>query len=283
MNEKLLGFVGGLVTAVFGVLLERWFRKRDRDRRGRHLLQGARPSGGLLLTSLPLSANARQELEESEFIGKGETAVALSRLLDQAGDGTARKTAKESRFGLRAICGFKGNFAVSYYRRNFAELRTVQRIFSFESILDEINDRTKRGSSALDGLKLHLDKGETQDCEVEVVLIKKGHRIAEIDGAHMAPPSSFGLAILMTDGGAPKHAVVHWEMAVDSLRDLVSIEGVIVDSGQEELLKLLVTIHSTISNSDVVVSSSTSAGRTVIQDAITELEGLARTAGKLGP
>lgn len=200
--------------------------------------------GDIVFAWMELSPKARKKLGQSQLIKCGETRGYLLDLVDQA----------ESNCALRAICGYKGDYSTLYYRLNFKKFKSISRIFSYEVMLEEI--KTKRESYSLQGLRLHLNETETTAVEdLTVFLIPKGKRIKDLGKRNFNPPSSFGLAILIDKSNLPKKAVVHWEIDAEPLRHLIDVEGVVIDSGQTELLNELVKLHQSIANSDPVVSS----------------------------
>jgi hypothetical protein len=211
-----------------------------------------------VLQPLPLSKAARKKLGRSDFIRVGGTRHALMRLVESA-------TATDS---ILAICGNKGDYSKEYYQKNFEKCRAVKRIFSYEAIHSEITGEQVR--FALDGLKDHLKMKDSPDCSIEAHLIPKGVPIGKLAGRTFNPPLSFGIAILQDGKGSPKMAVVHWEMDAIGLKDLLAIEGVIIDARQQELLKELVKLHESIAGSHTVLSSKRDSQ--LIDAAIDELE-----------
>jgi hypothetical protein len=102
---------------------------------------------------------------------------------------------------------------------------------------------------------MHVQETKKNRCEVEVALIPKGKFIRDIGAGSFDPPLSFGLAILLDGNDSPTKAIIHWEVGAQALRHLISIEGIIIDSGQSELLDKLVRLHAKIAGSDLVISS----------------------------
>lgn len=199
--------------------------------------------GHAVLKWLVLSKSAREKLAGSQFIRIGGTRYALMTLVNSA----------KRDDSILAICGYKGDYSTAYYQKNFEKCKAVSRVFSYEAILSEINDKQVR--YALDGLKLHLDETAIACCDVEVFLIPKETYIKHLGGGSFDPPLSFGLTILLDGSNLPRKAVVHWEIGAEPLKHLIDIEGVIIDGGQEELLNELLKLHEAIARSDFVLSS----------------------------
>lgn len=190
-----------------------------------------------------LSPGASEKLARSQLIRIGKTKEALTALVKSA-------TKSDS---ILAICGYKGDYSSAYYQENFKKCKAVSRVFSYEAIRSEITVKKQR--YALDGLKMHLDKGETGDCNVEVILIQENEYIRNLGGHTFDPPLSFGLTILRDENESPRQAIVHWEMDAEPLRDLIAIEGVIIEQGQKEVLDELVGLWKAIADSNHVSSS----------------------------
>jgi hypothetical protein len=128
---------------------------------------------------------------------------------------------------------------------------------------------------------MHVEETKKNRCEVEVALIPKGKLIRDIGSGSFDPPLSLGLAILFDGNYSPTKAIIHWEVGAQALRHLISIEGIIVDSGQSELLEKLVKLHAKIAGSDLVTSSPEDAEP--IAEALDELQKLwARTVLRQG-
>jgi hypothetical protein len=140
-----------------------------------------------------------------------------------------------------------------YYQQNFKKCKAVSRVFSYQAVHSEITEKNVR--HALDGLKMHLNGIVTAGCDVEVILVPKDKFIKDLGGRNFDPPLSFGLAILLDGNELPKQAVVHWEMDAEPLKHLIAIEGVIIDDGQQEMLRKLVGLWEAIARSDNVLSS----------------------------
>ena len=102
---------------------------------------------------------------------------------------------------------------------------------------------------------MHLNEENTHGCDVEVFVVPRGKRIKDVRGVDFDPPFSFGLAILRDGNDSPKMAVVHWEMDAEPLKDLLAIEGIVIDEGQKEVLSELVKLHESIAGSNTVLSS----------------------------
>jgi hypothetical protein len=207
--------------------------------------EGSGPVGEAVFNWMKLTKGARDKLARSQFIRAGGTKDALMTLVKSA----------RSNYSILAICGYKGDFSRVYYKENFKKCKAVRRVFSYEAIRSEIT--VKKVSHALDGLKMHLNARATKGCEVEVILIPKDLFIKDLGSRNFNPPLSFGLAILRDGRESPKKAVVHWEMDARLFRDLIAIEGVIIDGGQKEVLGKLVKLWEEIARSDDVPSSKT--------------------------
>ena len=205
--------------------------------------KGPGPVGATFFNWLDLSDPARKKLGQSQLITIGETGDALTNLVESA----------KNTDSILAICGYKEDYATEYYKQNFLRCRFVKRVFSYEAMYSEIDEKCER--SGLDGLILHRDTQETTGCDVEVIVIPKGKRIKDLAGGNFDPPLSFGLTIRLDEKDSPSTAVVHWEMGAKPLKDLMDIEGVIIDAGQDELLNKLVRLHKRIASSNLVLSS----------------------------
>ena len=217
------------------------------------IAKGSGPFGKAVFNWMKdLSDSARGKLEQSQFIKIGKTSQALRNLVK-----AAKKTDS-----ILAICGYKGSYSTAYYKTNFKKCRAVKRIFSYEAIRNEIT--SKNEFYALKGLRLHLNKKATTDCDVEVLLIPKKKLIRNLLGDSFDPPFSFGLAILVDQNEFPRMAVVHWEMGAEPLKHLIDIEGVIIDGGQDELLHELVQLHEEIADSNPVLSSKRAQKNAII-------------------
>ena len=237
--SSVLSFVGGVITALTPHLYKEYRHRKDQ----KEAPGGSGPLSTALLSWLELSAKARKKLASSRFIQVDGTRDALFDLVESAHRNSS----------LLAICGTKGDFSGDYYRKNFENCRAVKRVFGYEAIRGEIEE--KRAPYALNGLKLHIDRLDDDRCEVEVALIPKGKLIRDIGAGSFDPPLSFGLAILLDGNDSPREAIIHWEVGAKALRHLISIEGIIVDGKQSELLDKLVKLHGKIAGSDLVISS----------------------------
>lgn len=205
----------------------------------------SRHVGEAVFKWMDLSPSAREKLARSQLINGGGTKKALMTLVKSANRNDS----------ILAICGYKGDYSNAYYKANFRKCKTVSRVFSYEAIRSEIT--LKRVRHALDGLKLHLDKLDkkpTGRCKVEVRFIPKDRFIRDLGGCYFDPPMSFGLTILR-GGNKLKKAIVHWEMDAQLLRDLMAIEGIIIDEGQQDVLRELVNLWEDLADSDDVLSS----------------------------
>ena len=271
MNVALivLNSIGALIV---GVVLDRTFASV-----ARRVREGWAPAGLAPLRNLifprraALDERARHRLAESIFVGTGETPKALFRLMDRASpSGQASPTVNPVTHELRAICGFKGNYSDEYYRSNFTRCRKVVRVFSYEAIKAEF--RAKGEHYALDGLKLHLSPPPGTQCEIQVCLIKPGKRINDACGESFDPPHSFGLAMLLDQDGSAVEAVSHWEIEVAGLKDVLSIEGIVLGPRQAATLDDLLSLHSTIVKSNVVWCSRDPQHRKSNEDAVKQLE-----------
>src|SRR5687767_8957952 len=217
------------------------------------LTKGSGPFGKAVFNWMKdLSDAAREKLEQSQFIKIGKTREALTNLVDSA----------EKTDSILAICGYKGDYATDYYKKNFKNCKAVKRVFSYEAIFSEL--RTKKVPYALLGLKLHLDKKATAGCDVEVLLIPKRKYIRHLAGGNFDPPLSFGLTVLLSEDKVPRKAIVHWEMGAEPLKHLIDIEGVIIDGGQDELLHELKQLHRGIATSNFVLSTKRRQKKAII-------------------
>jgi hypothetical protein len=228
-------------------------------------IKGSGHVGKAVFKWMNLSKGAQKKLARSQFIGTGETGHALMTLVN-----SAKKTDS-----ILAICGYKGGFSEAYYKKNFENCRVVSRAFSYEAIRSEIT--VKKVRYALDGLIMHLDKKETYPCDVEVKLIEENKFIKDVEFCNFDPPLSFGLAILRDGNDMPKKAVVHWEVDAKPLKDLIDIEGVIIDDGQEEVLGKLVKLREAIDHSRFVKSSKKDKEKDRVTDLCAELEKIAKS------
>lgn len=230
----------------------------------------SRHVGEAVFKWMDLSPGAREKLARSQLIRIGGTRKALMGLV---------KSAKRDD-SIRAICGYKESYSNAYYRANFKKCKAISRIFSYEAIRSEI--ATKKVRHALDGLKLHLAKIEKKPprgCHVEVLFIPKDKFIKDLGDRNFDPPMSFGLTILR-NGKKLKRAVAHWEMDAQLLRDLMAIEGIIIDEGQQEVLRELVSLWSAVAASNDVLSSKKSkTARNRIEAFCAELEEIAVQTG----
>lgn len=208
-------------------------------------IKGAGYFGEAVFSWMDLSKTARKKLGRSKFIKIGATRHALFNLVESA----------KGNYSMLAICGYKGDYSRQYYELNFEKCKAVKRVFSFKAIRNEFEKEPKPGCFALEGLKMHRDNRATADCDVEVFLIPEAIHIRDLGARNFNPPFSFGLAILRDGNDSPRGAVVHWEIDAETLKDLIAIEGVIVDSEQDELLTELAKLHESIAGSDVVLSS----------------------------
>ena len=218
---------------------------------------------------MDLSPGARKKLARSQFVRIGGTKEALMTLVK-----SAKKTDS-----ILAICGYKGDFASVYYKENFKRCKAVSRVFSYEAIRSEME--VKNVPYALDGLKMHLRKKKIDGCKVEVIVIPKGQFIRDLGGSNFDPPLSFGLAILLDKNGnkSPRKAVLHWESDARRLRDLIAIEGVIIDDSQEDVLRILVDLWEDIALSNQVLSSKKKQDKKIITALCAELEEIAVRLG----
>jgi hypothetical protein len=221
-------------------------------------IPGSGPFGESVFNWIDLSDPARKKLGKSQFIKIGKTREALMNLVDSA----------KKNHSILAICGYKGDYSTDYYKENFKKCKAVKRVFSYEAMCSEILKKKVR--YALDGLKLHRNKKATADCDVEVFLIPKKKYIKHLGGGNFDPPLSFGLTILLDGNNSPRNAVVHWEVGAELLKDLMDIEGVIIDGEQEELLNELVNLHEAIAGSYFV--SSSKKDKDTVTALCTELE-----------
>lgn len=220
--------------------------------------------GEAVLKWMDLSPGARKKLARSQFVRIGGTPDALMTLVK-----SAKKTDS-----ILAICGYKGDFSKAYYRENFKRCKAVSRIFSYEAIRSEIE--VKNVPYALDGLKMHRKK-KIDGCKIEVIVIPEGQFIRDLGGSNFDPPLSFGLAILLDKNGNkfPRKAVLHWESDAIRLRDLIAIEGIIIDESQEDMLRKLVDLWEKIARSDKVLSSKSKQDKKTITALCAELEEIA--------
>lgn len=237
--SSVLSFVGGVITALTPHLYKEYRHRKDQ----KEAPGGSGPLSTALLSWLELSAKARKKLASSRFIQVDGTRDALFDLVASAHRNSS----------LLAICGTKGDFSGNYYEKNFESCRAVKRVFSYEAIRSEIEE--KRVPYALNGLKMHIEETQENRCDVEVALIPKGKLIRDMGAGSFDPPLSFGLAILLDGNDSPSEAIIHWEGGAKALRHLISIEGIIIDSKQSELLDKLVKLHGKIAGSDLVISS----------------------------
>ena len=230
----------------------------------------SRHVGEAVFKWMDLSPSAREKLARSQLIKSGGTKQALMTLVKSANRNDS----------ILAICGYKGDFSSAYYKANFRKCKTVSRVFSYEAISSEIT--LKKVRHALDGLKLHLDKLDKKPagrCKIEVLFIPKDRFIRDLGGCFFDPPMSFGLTILR-GGNKLKKAVVHWEMDAQLLRDLMAIEGIIIDDGQQDVLRELVNLWEDLADSDDVLSSKRSkTEKKRIAAFYTELEEMAVQSG----
>ncbi len=259
-----LTFLGGVLTTIFGV----WYQNRFRRAKIKKLAAGSGPLGKVVLNTLQLSENARKRLEQSHFIEVGKTGPALMELIESA----------KPNYSILAICGNKGDYSGKYYKKNFDRCSSVKRIFSFESISNEIEKKQVR--YALNGLNMHMDMLNKKKPKVQIYLVPKTKSIKDTGAGIFDPAPSFGMAILCDGNNNPIRAVIHWEAEAEVLKHLISIEGIIIDSGQNELLNELMNLHRKIASSDIVLDSNNH--RDAIMNSIKELENLWLTTSKEG-
>jgi hypothetical protein len=229
----------------------------------------SRHVGEAVFIWMDLSPCAREKLARSQLIRNAGTGDALLAILKS----------EKTNDSILAICGYKGDYSREYYKANFRKCKTVSRVFTYEAIRSEIT--LKRVRHALDGLKLHLDKLDkraTGRCKVEVLFIPKDKFIRDLGGYNFDPPLSFGLTILRA-GRKLKKAIVHWEMDAQLLRDLMAIEGIVIDDGQQEVLRELVRLWEALARSDDVLSSKSITGKNRIRALCAELEEIAVQSG----
>lgn len=244
MDPAVVTGVFGLIAALLGVigtLFGIWLNHRLAAPR---TPKSSLPFGEAVLKSLDITDHARKKLRRAVFIHVGGTGAALFQLVENAKPDDS----------ILAICGYKGDFAKAYYRSNFKKFNNVTRVFSYEAILSEITNENTR--FALDGLLMHINKEETDTCNVEALLITAGWQIKDIGGSDFDPPLSFGLVIVLDVDKTPQKAIVHWELDARPLRHLIAIEGVIIDNRQKDLLNALVELHEGIVRSNLVSSST---------------------------
>jgi len=239
------GAVTLINTALGRVFPTRFPRKSVEGSDERHeAVESLGHFGKFVFSWMELSPDAREKLARSEFIRAGRAGDALMDLVGSAHENDS----------MLAICGYKGDYSKVYYKKNFQKCREVRRVFSYDAIVKEIETKEPE-CFALDGLKMHLNKNETGDCDVEVFVIPKGKFIKDLGGGNFNPPFSFGLAILRDGKNCLKKAAVHWEIDAKTTKDLIAIEGVIVDSEQDEVLTELAKLHKSIADSNAVLSS----------------------------
>jgi len=229
------------------------------------LIKDSRHVGEAVFKWMNLSANAREKLARSQLIRSGRTRKELTTLVKSANTDDS----------ILAICGYKGTYATKYYEANFKKCKTVRRVFSYEAIRSEIT--LKRVCHALDGLKMHLrklDNKATGRCKVEVSFIPEDRFIRDLGDCNFDPPLSFGLTILRA-GKKLKKAIVHWEMDAQLLRDLMAIEGIVIDDGQQEVLSELLGLWEAVAGSDDVLSSKSKTGKNSIIALCSKLEEIA--------
>lgn len=249
MIGELLQATATSVSRVLAELAPKFYADWKRARRDERSPKDVGRLGKALLQRLELSEPARRKLEEAQFVRVGGTGRALGDLIQKARPSGATKRS----YSMLAVCGKKGDFATHYYEKNFANCLLVKRVFSYEAIRDEIVNKRQR--FALKGLNMHLDRVGEDDCRVEVLLLKEERFLHDIGGVPTLP-LSFGVAILLDKLGSPVGAVVHWELAAKALENLVSIEGIVVDEDQSEVLGELLKLHENVTRSDFVLSTT---------------------------
>lgn len=197
--------------------------------------------GGMTITPM-----ARAQLKSSDLILTGGTREALLALVESADETDT----------TLAVCGNKGEYAIEYYKQNFARCKTVKRVFNFNSISGQTN-RNKR-KRALKGIKLHLNQIPPKDKTVDVFLIPENQSISSLTGGKFDPPLSFGIVILLDNKGNPKKAVLHWEMANNLIARLIGVDtvGIVVKQQQQQLLMELVQLPESLMGSDDILSTN---------------------------
>jgi hypothetical protein len=256
MDPTVIVAIIGAVSTTLGILIPIWYRQRSpktTEDAEPKAIEGSGHVGQFVFNWMDLSEGARKKLGQSRFIRIGGTENALMTLVRSASD----------KHSILAICGYKGSYSKRYYEENFKRCKAVRRVFSYEAMRHEIKEKNGQ-CYALRGLEVHVKHvkhvkairhTDDDDLPVQVFVLPEGKLIRDLRG-DFDPPYSFGLAILIDGNDIPKKAVIHWETDAKRLRDLINIEGVIVDPTQEELLDKLVRLYESIAHGDGVLSSS---------------------------